>query len=337
MDQKEHIAMLQKQSREEASIKNQEIDRLFCQCLEADKEDLNQVFGEMMQKLREKYNQMVQNQLGTVNLDRVGAIEEVLQEAEQGVWRTVLRCRMGEPLQPSFAVYCGGIYRNKIADYMKEWIRESRNRGCSLDESLSEKGSSLLDLMEDKREKAQPQRSLEIKENQSTAAQVFRMFCQAMMESTSKPPCGLALYYARVAPHLLHLLGGEKTIPENKASSPKWARKRMGEKTVGCLSDDAERELKQYVAAYLVWCQAFRNQLEKTVVCRDQSQQILKDVIYTQEYTEDQVGHMADYQYAKVYKEVCCRVEKDPSLKTCIVAHVKKTHSRMYGGRGGKR
>lgn len=136
---------------------------------------------------------------------------------------------------------------------------------------------------------------------------IFLIYCQSFLESATFPPRCLALYYARVLPHLLG------AIPDSKATSAKWAFEYIGNRTVGELKDDSEIYLSNNVEQSLKWGDKFVRQLLAEINENGVSVR-LKDIAYTASYDKGKIEDWADYMHKASTKAAMHVLLKDAEL-----------------------
>ena len=162
------------------------------------------------------------------------------------------------------------------------------------------------------------------------------MYCKALTDSGAEPPRCLALYYSRLLPHILQICFSMETIPDSKAASPKWAIDKMGKRTIGILGTESETQLKNYVLRNLMWCESFQKQLEESVSTLV-GIQVMKNIIFTAQYDEKQIGHMTDYMHKVVAKDWLRLMKQDSKMIEGAIEYTSgadKLSKALKGGLG---
>lgn len=334
----EHVESMQSNTTQDVARKSKIINGLYQNYIDADEKNSNLILEELLDKLGKNYIGMVSKKLKNANCYSREAVDDVLEDASLDIWKMVVNSRFNKSVQDSFASYCATIYRNKTVDFIRALCKQQKQYGFvdSLDRDISEDGDTLGNFVGDPSTDNSPVSHYEEQIKQNLLRTLFLMYCQSLTEKPI-PPRGLALYYAQVAPHLLHILEEEDTILDTKLSSPKWAHQKMGRHTINQLSDRSEQELKHYISPSLTWCAAFRQQLSEVVPSPVQELPItLGNLIYTDTYTQKQTGHMADYVHQQIMQELARRIQQDERLTSMVVAYVQNIDS-LYHRMGGKR
>ncbi len=334
----EHVESMQRNTTQDAARKSQIINDLYQSYIDADEKNSNLILEELLDKLGKNYTGLVTKKLENANCYSRDAVDDVLEDASLDIWKMVVNSRFHKSVQASFAAYCATIYRNKTVDFIRALCKQQKQYGFvdSLDRDISEDGDTLGNFVGDSSAGSTPASHYEEQIRQNLLRTLFLMYCQSLTEKPV-PPRGLALYYAQVAPHLLHVLEEEDTILDSKLSSPKWAHQKMGRYTISQLSDRSEQELEHYISPALAWCAAFRQQLTDPIPLPGQKQPTtLGDLIYTDAYTQKQTGHMADYMHQQIMQELARRIQQDEHLTSMVVAYVQNMDS-LYHRMGGKR
>lgn len=325
MTQAEHIELLKTNTTQAVNQANQTINELYQKYIDADDRCSGPILEELLSELEKKYTRMVRQKLRIANCYSRDALSDVMEDASLAIWQPVVNSRFNKTIQPSFANYCAGIYSNKAVDFIRQLCKQQKLCGFvdSLDRITSEDGSTIGNFVKDNSTVNNPVPRFEAKMEHTLLRTLLLIYCQILTEKSDVPPRSLALYYTQIAPHLLHILKEEDTIPDTKLSSPKWAHQRMGRHTISQLSDQSEKELQHYVSSALVWCAAFRQQLQKPEIGLGNARRILlADIVYTDMYSQKQTGHMADYLHRQVMQELVYRVVQNDHLASLVIAYV---------------
>lgn len=249
------------------------------------------VFTELIQILDEYCTPWVRKHLWGSGCYTDENEHTVLQAARMAVWESTLKGANQSEIKESFAYYAFGIYKKKTLDVIRKISRRrAKIEFTSIDEPMGDGGKSIIDVLPpmqpDFGEKEEVRRVYE---------GVFRIYCSSFMNSKTFPPRCLALYYARVLPHLLD------EIPDSKATSAKWAFARMGKQSVWVLTQDSEKTLQNDIDENLTWGPEFIRQLNDEINISGKIWQ-LKDIIYTSVYDKGKIEDWADYMHKATIK-----------------------------------
>lgn len=300
--QEEHISILQKNRKKDATSIVMEINRNYEKYVYG----VDEVVEDIINALDKKYRAMVVHQLYVSGCYDDENEHSAMQEARIAVWTLVQKSRKEQNVEPSFVDICKGIYYHKAMDVVRSVLTNKKHFGggmTSIDIDLPSENGTIGSLIENPmHEGNRPENIIEDKKKRSFFDAAFEMYCKALTDSDAEPPRCLALYYARLLPHILQICFSVDTIPDSKAASPKWAIDKMGKRTIGVLSMESETQLKNYVSNRLKWCEVFQRQLNENVSTLV-GVQAMKNVIFTAQYDEKQIGHMTDYMHKIVAKD----------------------------------
>ena len=338
MERKRYIEFLQSQTKEKVLRGMKAVQAKYEELLR-ESETLFEaeygVFSEMVDKL---YIGMVRNKLHLNGCWSSMNEDEAMQNARIAVWMMVKKDRANGNQRENFVAVCKGIYFHKEMDVVREGLTywnhcEEMDGGGEDEDGRKPKGeipwpnTPWIDLLGMER-----RRIFDI---------AFLGYCETLLAFDAKPQNGLALYFCRISPHILHINNNISTIPDTKGSSPKWAFQRMGKKTVETLGRESEGELQREVAAELRWREEFWRQMEEffhlqmdmklaPTACR------LGDVVYTEAFREKEVGHMEEYMHKVVTKAWLLRMKKERGFLAEVkeyFADMGKLSKLMEGGR----
>lgn len=263
-----------------------------------------------------------------------------MQEARIAIWECIRKCRENGQRDPDFIRYCKGIYYHKAMDvvrkqntYRHRFSDEIGQAPVSLDASLPEGGKSLGDTIEDT--KNSPEISLSLEEQRWVFNSLFLLYCQTLVTAKAEPPRELALYYARILPHVLHINHEIETIPEEKMASAKWAYEHMKGHTMRALGEKSEHEMQELINQTLKWKETFWQQLEQ-MVCINTEKIFLKDVIYTDVYNKGKIEDWSESMHKTIVKEAYKFAMNDPKLVELATEYISdrdKIYCLIKGGR----
>ena len=250
-----------------------------------------------------------------------------MQAARIAVWELLLKDRDSNETRENFTYYSFGIYKKKTLDLIRKISRNRANMNIiSMDEPMGDDGKKVIDYL--------PSAQTDWGEREEMCkvyTGVFKVYCNAFLNSKTFPPRALALYYARVLPHLI------EGIPDSKAASAKWAFNRMGKMSVGVLEKDSEHILRREVDGDLCWGESFTSQLEEDFQL-DSTQIKLKDVIYTSQYNTAKIEDWSEYMHKATLKIAMDELIRDRELMYLVREYVSEDHVLGYflKGYGGE-
>ena len=216
-----------------------------------------------------------------------------MQESRLAAWKVIEQDKKEKTVRQDFTYYAFGVYKHKVLDEIRKFSTARKQyETVSLDEPIDDSGHAYAEKISS----ATIEDEIDGEEKRKLYEELFILYCRAFTEATAYPPRSLALYYARVLPHLLAV------IPDNKASSAKWAFDYMTDRTLFYLKNDSERYLQTNVSKQLTWCVSFLNQIESVDESIDNSKR-LGDVIYTQHFNKGKIEDWAEYMH-----KVCTKV-----------------------------
>ena len=331
MNQEEHISLLLQSSQENKS-KDQKIRECYERYLATgDHAD----FSELITQMDSRCVKWVRKQLWLTGCCDDENEHEIMQNARLAVWSYLTRCRQNGSHDGEFEAYAFGIYKKKTLDVIRKVSRKRKNYGAveSLDEPILDGDSTRGDGVTGEGP-FDPPAIMEWEEKREMYEMLFHTYCIALTSSKAYPPRGLALFFARILPHMLHVNHHEETIPDTKATSAKWAFERMGQRTVGRLGTDSEHHLKKQVSEKLEWCNEFYRRLEDEVDT-PMGRMALKNAIYTVLFNKGKIEDWADSMHKTVIKDAAIRILGDPKLKEIAMSYIPKRDALFSFVKGG--
>lgn len=257
-----------------------------------------------------------------------------LQESRIAIWQRVCKCRENGAPDPDFIRYCKGIYYHKGMDavraqntYKKRFSDKQDRPPISLDTPMPDGEKSLSDTIEDA--KSNPETGISLENQKWVFNSIFLLYCQCLVNAKAEPPRELALYYARILPHVIG------AIPEGKMASAKWAYERMKDQTVQLLGEKSEAEMKELVNPNLRWNKDFWRQLDQAI-CVEEGKAYLKDVIYTDVYSQKRIEHWSESMHRTVAQEVANALMKETPLVESAVDYISKRDKIYCLIKGGR-
>ena len=301
-NQEEHISSLQQHKKKDVASVTMEINKNYEKFVQGD----SNLLDDIINALDKKYRALVAHQLYIAGCYDDENEHTAMQEARMAVWIALQKARTEHKIDPSFSDICKGIYYHKVMDVVRNVLTKNKHFGggiASLDKELPSENGTVETMIEDPIDEGnRPEVVLEKAERREFFNDAFELYCKALTDSDAEPPRCLALYYARVLPHVLQIFFSVETIPDAKAASPKWAMERMGKRDIGTLGTESEIQLRNYVSPKLSWSDAFQRQLNEKITTSI-GVQIMRYVVFLDQYDEKQIGHMSDYMHKIVAKD----------------------------------
>lgn len=309
MEQKAHIERLIKESEKRArsAVK---IQKSYEQCLKnfSDKD-----FSELVTELEITAQPWVRKQLWQKGCYSEDNEHTVLQEARVVLWEMVIKDSEISIIREKVVSYAFGIYKKKTLDTIRTIIRDKKRMEIHLfSEEIGNTGKTQEDMLPIEITDFE-----KIEESREMYDKIFCIYCNTLLTSfTSRSffPQNLALYYARILPHLF----GE--ILDSKASSAKYAFEKMYEQNVKSLKWDSEYTLQKHVSKKLYWGKDYVQQLEEEIDV-DGKKVLLKDIIYTDVYDKTKIDKWAYYLH-----EVIIMRAKDVILRNTDLMDVTRDY-----------
>lgn len=232
-----------------------------------------------------------------------------LQEAKIAIWQDVWKARASATKREVFAFFAFKVYKNKTWDIVRNILKKRANMDiCSMEETIGQDGKNIEETI------AAPD-SETVDEKRWIFDKLFQIYCRGFMTAEVFPPRALALYYARVLPHLLCVISDRKT------ASAKWAFETMGNRTMWELKEDSENELKKKVDASLCWCEGFIHQMNEKLNIGNVSC-VLKDVVYTVVYSKGKIEDWANSMHKTTVKAVMHLLPQNKELMNQIEEYI---------------
>lgn len=339
MEQADHIELLKKRSstQEKKAILIQKQYLLYleekAETLLSDKsrayleKRVEFAFGELLLLLDEYCIPWVRKQLWKTGCYSDEIEDIALQDARMAVFEVVKSAIGSNQAKDNFVHYAFGIYKNKTLNAIrKELNRRNKLPTVSTEEPIGESGKKIQDILP-----PVPFDYGEKDDLRKVYGGVFRVYCTAFLTSKAFPPSCIALYYARVLPHLL------EDILDSKATSAKWAIKRMESKSIDDLKRDSEHTLQYHVDSGLAWGGEFIRQLNDELSVSGRTVR-LGDVIYTEVYDKGKTEDWAESMHKTTIKAAIVLLTEDRELFDLAKEYATNDNvlNRFMGKRGGK-
>lgn len=334
-NQVEHISALQDKKRAEIQKAAALINQQYIKCYEGDES----AFTDLIASLDKMYKGLVRRRLQLAGCFNDENEHTAMQEAHLAIWSYIKKTRQEKRAEISFTSYCKGIYFHKVSDVVRsEYVSQKKYGGkfTSLDaDALGEKRGMVGEYVESP--KYGGNRSdliIAANEQRDIFDKCFIMYCDAMTVVDATPQRKVALYYARVLPHVLQVYHNVDTIPDGKAASPKWAIKSMGKRNILMLGNESQEQMQQFIEDSLRWSENFWLQLEDEIETSIGLVHI-KDIIFVDEYDEKQIGHMTDYMHKLVAKEWLKEAKREPLFLSKAIEYtteMDRISSMLKGG-----
>lgn len=311
-------------------------------------------FEEMITVLDSIYKNRVKSELREKGCCDKENYEDAMQEARQGIWTQIKKQRKTGEVRKDFSQYCGGIYTYKAVDIAKkknsyeQKLREVKRKGKKgkedqksymevvyLDANLPDSDGTYGELAADPNKKNRAESEVFAEESRNIFGIYLQKYCQAMTNAKAEPPRALALYYARILPHVLYIMYGIETIPDSKGASAAWAFEHMQEKTMEILGEQSEEEMQEWLYDSLRWSENFWNQMDLEIYVNSE-RKLLKDVVYTEVYDQRRIDDWSESMHKTVTELAHREIKKDKRLANWAVDHIvesDKTYNLFKGGR----
>lgn len=253
-----------------------------------------------------------------------------------------------------FSQYCGGIYTHKADGIAKkknsyeQKLREVKRKGKKgkedqksymevvyLDANLPDSDGTYGELAADPNKKNRAESEVFAEESRNIFGIYLQKYCQAMTNAKAEPPRALALYYARILPHVLYIMYGIETIPDSKGASAAWAFEHMQEKTMEILGEQSGK--KKCRNGCMIRCDDRRilEQMDLEIYVNSE-RKLLKDVVYTEVYDQRRIDDWSESMHKTVTELAHREIKKDKRLANWAVDHIvesDKTYNLFKGGR----
>lgn len=300
MGQKEYITKLLERS-EEKKKKSLVIQEIYERYIVQEKE---YDFETLLKEIDLYCISWVRKQLWKTGCYSEDTEHTAMQESRFAVWKIIEENRKAKTPRDNFAYYAFGIYKHKVIDEIRKFETNRKKYDIySLNEPVGDSGKTI----EDKIQSVQFDDYIKRTEQRRLYSKIFVMYCQSFLESTTFPPRSLALFYARVLPHL------EGAIPETKGASAKWAYEHMGNRDINSLKEDSEKYLQVNIDRKLCWCDGFACKLSETVT-KNGKDEVLGKIVYTATYNKGKIEDWADNMHKVTTKKTMMLVVNDAEL-----------------------
>lgn len=139
------------------------------------------------------------------------------------------------------------------------------------------------------------------------AATAVLIYVKAFLSLEVPPQSSLALFYARLLPHI------RGSVDDNKTTSVSEAFRVMGKKTVETLADESEREIKEAFLKSLGWSEYFRTHLDDEMMTVTGNVPLRK-IVYTEKFTASETEHRSTAVHKICVKKVSEIVSQNKEL-----------------------
>lgn len=139
------------------------------------------------------------------------------------------------------------------------------------------------------------------------AATALLIYVKAFLSLEVPPQSSLAMFYARLLPHI------RGSVDDNKTTSVSEAFRVMGKKTVETLADESEREIKEAFLKSLGWSEYFRTHLDDEMMTVTGNVPLRK-IVYTEKFTTSETEHRSTAVHKSCVKKVSEIVSQNKEL-----------------------
>lgn len=299
-NQREYIESKIRESEKRKAIAAR-IQELYEKCISKKKdEDLEEHFKEIVGYIEMLTLPWVRKHLGMAGRYNKEREMLIIQDARKAVWNSILKTRENDSETIEyFAYHSFVIYKNKTINCFRKLSRAGSDENhVSVDEA-KEKGVDTLPPSYDDYGKSEEKRKL--------YSYIFMLYLDSLLNSEAFPPRCLALFYARILPHLL------SDIPDTKAASAKWAFKRMENKSIWQLTQESGKTIKKDVANNMKWGSRYMEQLDDEIQLSGSIWRV-RDVIYTLAYNKNKIEDWAEYMHKVTLHIAYKRMLEDKEL-----------------------
>lgn len=294
------------------SVLSKEIDNLYYEYINSGND---RIYNEMIVRIDSYCIIWCKAELKKNGCYSVETEEEALQESRIAVWETVNKDYRNKNFRNNFSYYAFNIYKHKTIDEIRKIIKRKKRFGeKSIDEPIGDGEVLFIDTLSTETLEDSELR----KEERTVFSKLFYVYCQSFTESKTFPPRLLALYYARVLPHLTH------SIPDTKGTSAKWAQKKMGLMRIVELKSDSESSMSLLIDNRLKWNDEFITQLNDELEFEGRFIK-LADIVYTKAYDKGKIEDWADYMHKAIVKASMKRILQDAQLLALVKSHISNT------------
>lgn len=251
------------------------------------------------------------------NLWKIGCYSDdnvmnILQEGRLAVWKILEQDKETNVLRDEFAPYVFKIYENKTMDAIRKIVRERvKYNFVSIDEKVGEKETPIIEYIPSNEDIDPALRN----EQQLLFGGMFVLYCSSLVNAEVFPPMSLALYYARILPHLLH------DINDSKGASAKWAFDHIGKRKIKELKTDSEDFMSTNVDNTLKWCLYFNERLLEIVPELGKKEQ-LKDIVYAEVYDKCKIEDWSEYMHKLCARKLFEAVYSDEKLSSLAEEYI---------------
>ncbi|MCD7823337.1 MAG: hypothetical protein LUG86_04885 [Oscillospiraceae bacterium] len=216
----------------------------------------------------------------------------------------------------AFAGYARRIYSNSTRDIHRDQKRKPT-------EPIIDNDGNIIDIPAN-------DTTYEDDRRRSASVKVYHIYCPVIFNSELYADGLLAFCYARLLPHMLD------EIVETKATSPKWAYKRMEGKSFDELRRESEEIIREELQdKTLTWGQSFLDKLSELIEV-DGDRVKRGDAIYTKLYDQKQIGHKENFVFEETFKKVCDIVKDRDDIRSVFEDYYTKDTVIGELIRGGK-
>lgn len=283
--------------------------------------DSSEILEELFILLDTYCGEWVAKQLYDSSLSSPQFLEDINQESHKAIYQFLNKSQITGKAKEHFANYCFAIYKNKTTDHFRKIstiirrtapAKPDTNNGPSPDVPIKIQGT--LPGVET---------HLIRSEDRKFYRQLYIHYCTALVTATAYPPRCLALYYARMLPHMIQMIK-----PLAVASSAKWAYQKMGNRTINSLSNASESFLQKKISPELSWCKEYRDKLGLAANPSEEFP-LLRDLIYTSAYKMPKIEDWSDSMHKATIKSARKLIQKDPELALQLQEEYEDTGSKL--------
>ncbi len=238
--------------------------------------------------------------------------QDIMQESRIGVWKLLEKERSGKSISKNFASYAFVIYKNKTLDEIRKCFGSKKKMpAVSLSETIGQDGVEIGDTIPGKKDMD----PVDLAEQRELFRTIFLYYCRSFLETKNFPASPLALYYARVMPHLIDM------VSENIATSAKWAFGYIGEMKIDEMKTESESFLADHVEKTLRWGEEFVRQMDDLIDVNGDKVRV-RDIVYTQNYDQRKIADWSEYMHKNCVKNSYRMIMADKRILGLAVEYI---------------
>ncbi len=143
------------------------------------------------------------------------------------------------------------------------------------------------------------------------------MYLRELMNYPGEPQKPLALMYGNILYQLARESGGKDALSQSakkstKVSSPEWAHRKMGDRTLVQLAAESERVVRKCYESSIPWGPVFQQYMQECTA--DGASQRWADIVYTKTYTQGETANWIESIFKSTMLKCARKLSHDPEL-----------------------